>query len=114
MQTKIIEVLGHKFDVVLPTTREGFRIQAGLMNIAALGYQGKLTGDEQYDLLQKMLNGAEVDGSPMKFDEYFEGKIDLADAVFFAYIKEMYPSFLGKATAMFRRKMAESLGSAES
>lgn len=114
MQTKIIEVSGHKFDVVLPTTRDGFRMQAGLMNIAALTYQGKLTGDEQYDLLTKMLNGAEVDGMPLNFDDFFAGKIDLADAVFFAYVKEMYPSFLGKATAMFQRKMAANLGSAES
>lgn len=114
MQLKDIKAGEHTFSVVMPTTREGFRIQAKLMNIAALTYQGKLQGDEQYDLLKSMLNGAEVDNQPLDFDKFFEGQIDLADTVFFAYVKEMYPSFLGKATAMFRRKMAENSVSAES
>ena len=114
MQTKDIKAGDHTFSVVMPTTREGFKIQAALMNIAALTYQGKLSGDEQYLLLKSALNGAEVDNKPFDFDEFFEGKIDLADQVFFAYIKEMYPSFLGKATAMFQRKMAENSGSAVS
>ena len=114
MKTKIIEVSGHKFDIVMPSVDEGFFIQGGLMSIAALTWQGKNTGPEQTSILRKMLVGAEVDGFPLNYDDFFFGNLELANMVFFSIVKELYPSFLGKMSAMFQLKMAEKSGSAES
>ena len=113
MQTKIITVDDHKFDIVLLNVKQALELEATIINMLAAGYQGKMNGAALYDLAGRLLNGAEVDNHPLDIDTFFLGKTGLLNKVIFACVKESFPDFFAQASDLLRAQMAAKLGAAK-
>lgn len=112
MQNKIIEVGGHKFDIITLNVKQSLDLEASIINMLAAGYQGKMSGAALYDLAKTLLNGAEVDNAPLNIDSFFMGKTGLLNKVIFECVKAGFPDFFETISASVRKQVAAKFGAA--
>ena len=114
-QSAEFKVGDHKYSILLLNVREAFKLQVHLGNqVKGLFGEGRGTADPDvlWDMAEKMLKFAEVDGKELNMEEHFVGKLGQLDLVVIECLKANAPDFFAQFSGLLANALKTQFGSA--